>query len=201
MRPDDVARTLADDSRLIIPIGTCERYDAALPLGCATILAERLADDLSAEFGVLRAPTVEYGVNVEKSEYPGRVALRKKTLHRALNDMVASWECNGVSELILLTAHGYDPHQEALGTISTTTARVRVVDAFAVNLLDLLPGQTQNTDRSATFLALLGYIAPDLVGATKHPAAPHDAELGRSLYDRMRTRISERIFLAPAPAE
>ena len=33
------------------------------PLGCDTIIVEHLADDLSAAFGILRAPTVEYGVH------------------------------------------------------------------------------------------------------------------------------------------
>ena len=63
MRPDEVAAAIRADPRLIIPVGTCEQHGPHLPLGCDTIIVERLADDLSAEFGVLRAPTLEYGVN------------------------------------------------------------------------------------------------------------------------------------------
>lgn len=222
MRPADVAQTLADDPRVIVPVGTCEAYDDALPMGCASLLVERLASDLSAEFGVLMAPTVEYGVNGDTPAYPGRVALRKKTLHRTLNDMLASWEMHGVSEFILLTAHGYDPHQEALGTVSTVSARVRVVDVFAVNLSDLVGSPNYTSQRSPLFLALLKYLAPDLVdssaatpgvdvathGSTAHGSATaptssvvYDAALGRASYERIRSRISERIFLAPAPVE
>jgi creatinine amidohydrolase len=196
-----VAATLADDPRLIVPVGTCERYHPLLPLGCATIVAERLADDLSAEYGILRAPTIEYGVNPDKTgTYPGRVSLRKKTLHRTLNDMIAAWEMGGVTEFILITAHGYDPHQEALDTLSTVAARLRVVDPFGVNLSDLLRSRRSSDDRSPIFFALLRHLAPELVAHTEEDPA-FSAELGKTLYERIQARISERIFLAPAPLE
>src|SRR5687768_11991652 len=62
MIPSDVLAARAADPRLIIPVGTCEQHGPHLPLGCDTIIVERLADDLSAEFAVLRAPTVEFEI-------------------------------------------------------------------------------------------------------------------------------------------
>ena len=59
MIPSEVVAARATDPRLIIPVGTCEQHGPHLPLGCDTIIVDRLADDLSAEFGVLRAPTVD----------------------------------------------------------------------------------------------------------------------------------------------
>src|SRR5688572_390642 len=135
MRPDEIASTIEADARLIVPVGTCEQHGPHMPLGCDTIIVERLSDDLSAEFGILRAPTLEYGVNVDTERgFVGNGSVRKKTLHRMLNDLLSSWEATGVKEFILLTAHGHDPHQEALATVITAGARVRVVDIFAVNL-------------------------------------------------------------------
>src|SRR5687768_11471413 len=116
--PVEVATILHEDPRLIVPVGTCEQHGPHLPLGCDTIIVERLADDLSAEFGVLRAPTVEYGVNVETERaFAGNASVRRKTLHRMLNDLLASWEATGFREFILLTAHEHDPHQQALATV------------------------------------------------------------------------------------
>lgn len=201
MTPLKVAETLARDSRLIIPVGTVERTDPALPMGASTLIVERLADDLSAEFGVVRAPTVEYGVNETPDPgYAGAVSLRKKTLHRLLNDLLTTWECHGVTEFVLLTAHGYDPHQEALATVGTVTARVRVVDLFAVNLSDLVGVRRSEDDRAGVYLSLLLYLAPSVVagGVVDETAT---AERGQALYERMRSRVSERIFLAPVPAE
>ena len=65
MRPGEIAETLARDGRLIVPVGTCEQHGRHLPLGADTLIVEHLSDDLSAEFGILRAPTIEYGVNVD----------------------------------------------------------------------------------------------------------------------------------------
>ena len=221
---------LAEDPRLIVPIGTCEQHGPHLPLGCDTIIVERMADDLSAEFGVLRAPTIEYGVNVDTERgFIGNASMRKKTLHRMLNDLLASWEATGVKEFILLTAHGHDPHQEALATVITAGARVRVVDIFAVNLSELLEGQTEAMHGDEVDTSIMLYLAPEMVhmelardymmsreelrryrrGTLKVPGnsagsigrpSLATAEKGQILYERIRSRISDRIFLAPAMA-
>lgn len=201
MTPGQVAETLARDPRLILPIGTIEKTHAGLPMGASTIVVETVADALSGEFGVLRAPTVEYGVNAtSKTEYPASVTLRKKTLHRMLNDLVTTWECHGINEFVLLTAHGYDPHLEAISTVGAVKARVRVVDLFAVNLSDLVGVRRSVDDRGGIYASLLLYLAPSFVTlANVDPGA--SAEQGQALYKRIRERISDRIFLAPVPAE
>ena len=150
-----------------------------MPLGGDTIIVERLADDLSAESGVLLAPTVEYGVNVVTERgFAGNASLRKKTLHRMLNDLIDTWESTGIREFILLTAHEHDPHLEALSTVITSGARVRVVDIFGVDFSDLLEGQSEPMHGDEVDTSLLLYIAPELV----------DIGLRAGLYDVPRTR-------------
>jgi creatinine amidohydrolase len=229
--PAEINAAMSNDPRLIVPVGTCEQHGPHLPLGCDTIIVEHLCDDLSAEYGVLRAPTVEYGVNVDTERgFPGNASLRKKTLHRMLNDLLDSWEETGIKEFILITAHGHDPHQEALATVTTVQARVRVVDIFGVNLSDLLEGQTEAMHGDEVDTSLMLFLAPHLVhadlaqdymmsremlrryrrGSLKVPEGSAgsigrpslaSAEKGRLLYERIRSKISDRIFLAPAPAE
>lgn len=229
MRPGQIARLLERDPRLIIPVGTCEQHGPHLPLGSDSMIVERLTSDLSAEFDVLLAPTVEYGVNVvtEKS-YAGNASLRKKTLHRMLNDLLDTWEATGVREFILLTAHEHDPHLEALSTVITSGARVRVVDVFSVDFSDLLQGQSEPMHGDEVDTSLLLYIAPELVdmqlaqdymmsreevrryrrGWLKVPrSSPGSigrptlatAEKGRAIYERIYTKIRDRVFAAPAP--
>jgi creatinine amidohydrolase len=231
MRPDEIAAVLNEDPRLILPVGTCEQHGRHLPLGTATIVVDRLADDLSAEFGVLRAPTLEYGVNVGTERgLMGNASLRKKTLHRTLNDLLDTWEAGGVREFVLITAHSHDPHQEALATVVTIEAKVRVVDVYAVPVSDLLDGQLEPMHGDEVDTSLLLYLAPELVsmdlvrdnmmtreqlrryrrGSLKLPLASNasigrpslaSADKGRLLYERLRSRISDRIFLAPAPVD
>ena len=83
------------------------------------------------------APTIEYGVNVVTERgFAGNASMRKKTLHRMLNDLIDTWESASLREFILLTAHEHDPHLEALSTVITSGARVRVVDIFEVDFVD-----------------------------------------------------------------
>ena len=164
LTPADVRHALETHPRLLVPVGTCEQHGAHLPLGCDTLLVERLADDLSAEFGILVAPTIEYGVNVATPEaFPGNAGVRRKTLRRWVNDLLLDWEREGVQEFLLLTAHGHAPHQEALGTVVTERARVRVIDVLAIefgSLVDSTEGPIHGGEVD-TSLAL--FVAPHLV--------------------------------------
>jgi len=229
LRPTEIATVIERDPRLIIPVGTCEQHGPHLPLGSDTIIVERLACDLSMEFKVLMAPTVEYGVNVETERgFAGNASLRKKTLHRLLNDLLDHWEATGVREFILLTAHEQDAHLEALSTVVTSGARVRVVDILSVGIVDLLEGQSEPMHGDEVDTSLMLYIAPELVDMTlaqdymmsrnelrryrrgwlKIPRASAGsigrptlatADKGRAVYERIYHRIAERIFVAPPP--
>jgi len=231
MRPDEIATTIDADARLIVPIGTCEQHGPHLPLGCDTIIVERLADQLSAEFGILRAPTVEYGVNVVTDRgYAGNASLRRKTLHRALNDLLDTWESTGIREFILLTAHQHDPHLEALATVVTSEARVRVVDIFAMDFRDLLEGETESMHGDEVDTSIMLFLAPELVrmdlakdymmsrdelrryrrgwlriprdspGSIGRPTLA-SREKGQRLYERIVSKVRERVFVAPVPTE
>ncbi|MDB4900483.1 MAG: hypothetical protein JWN53_2291 [Gemmatimonadetes bacterium] len=229
MRPDEVAAVIASDPRLIIPVGTCEQHGRHLPLGADTLIVEHLSDDLSAEFGLLRAPTLEYGVNVDTERtFAGNASLRKKTLHRMLNDLLDTWESTGITEFILLTAHEHDPHQEALATVITTKARVRVVDIFAVDFRDLLDGQSEPMHGDEVDTSLLLFLAPNLVrmdlaedymmsrdevrryrrGWLRIPSGSSGSigrptlatpEKGAAIYAYIREKVRSRVFVAPIP--
>ena len=164
LTPDAVRAALARDSRLLVPVGTCEQHGPHLPLGCDTLIVERLADDLSADFSLLRAPTIAYGVNtVTKRPYPGNAAVRRKTLHRWMNDLLGSWEQCGVDAFIILTAHGHDPHQEALSTLRTRRARIFTVDIFALDFTDYLEDPGGPTHGGELDTSLMLHLAPELV--------------------------------------
>ena len=230
LTPGEVRRALEADPRLIIPVGTCEQHGAHLPLGCDSLLVERLADDLSTEFGILVAPTIEYGVNVVTAEpLAGNASVRRKTLRRWVNDLLLDWEREGVREFLLLTAHGHAPHQEALGTVVTERARVRVIDVLSLEFGDLVerPDGPIHGGEVDTSLAL--YVAGHLVrmdrardfilpesdlkryrrGSTMRLPGLADgavgeptrasAEKGRRLYEHIKERIRTRVLGVPAP--
>lgn len=229
--PAEVAGALARDPRLLVPVGTCEQHGPHLPLGCDTLVVERLVDDLSAELGILRAPTFEYGVNSSHERpFPGNASLRRKTLLRALNDLTETWEEGGVKEFILLTAHGYEGHQEALSTVITKAARVQVVDIYSVMFPDIVESDREVLHGDEFDTSLLMYIAPDLVhmdraqdyimstgAARRHTRewlrVPQEspgsvgrpslatAEKGRAIYKRIKQLVRDNVLLAPPEDE
>ncbi len=187
--PDRIKTILAGNPRLIVPVGKTEEHRADLPLGCDTLIVERLADDVSTALGVLRAPTVEYGVNATgETICPGTAGVRRKTLHRFLNDLVGHWEKGGVSQFIILTTRAFDPHQEALSTLYTRHATVRTVDVLAISQPETGADWTEipYEDLDA---ALLSYIAPDLSAEPRYAA-----EQGERLYRTILDRIIKGLF-------
>jgi len=227
--PDEVRFILERDARLLVPVGTCEQHGPHLPLGCDSIIVEHLADDLSAEFEILRAPTIEYGVNTATIRpFPGNASVRRKTLHRWMNDLLGSWEQAGVDSFIILTAHGHDPHQEALSTLRTRSARVFTVDVFALDFSHDLEDPEGPTHGGELDTSLLLYLAPELVrmeraqdfavperqrsrgrvsslplpkrspGSLGRPSIA-TREKGERLYKMIRERIATRVLGAPVP--
>jgi creatinine amidohydrolase len=189
MTPGMVGERLLQRPTLIVPVGTTEQHGPHLPLGCDTIILERLADDLSESFAIPRTPTIEYGVHATTRPFPGSAALRRRTLHRVMNELIESWEAGaGVREFMILTAQSSDAHLEALSTIRTDEATIQVVDIFSINLGDLLersgPVQGGELDTS-----LLLYLAPHLV----HMNLARDFEAPPSILARYRPGQSRHL--------
>jgi creatinine amidohydrolase len=177
----DAAAHLARDPRLIIPVGALEQHGPHLPLGSNVLIARRVAVDLSSSYGILRAPTMYYGVNVPtEREYAGTASLRQKTLHRAINELLAAWEEHGVGEFIILTAHGHEPHLDALATLITGRARVRVVSIWDVEIGDLLETQPGHLHACEAETSLMLFLYPELVRLER----ARDFELAPGQFDR-----------------
>jgi creatinine amidohydrolase len=164
MTPGAARERLQERPGMVVPVGTTEQHGPHLPLGCDTVIVERLADDLSAKFGILRAPTVEYGVHAPAHAFPGGASLRRRTLHRVMNELIESWEDGaGVREFVILTAQASEAHLEALSTIRTDQASVQVIDVFSLDFGPLLERPGAPIQGGELDTSLLLYLAPDMV--------------------------------------
>lgn len=176
----DVAAHLARDPRLLIPVGALEQHGPHLPLGTNVRIAERMCNDLSREHDVLRAPAFHFGTNRPfPRTFAGTAGLQRKTLHRALNELLASWEDHGVNEFILITGHRHRSHLEALATLVTDHARVRVIDFWDVDIRDLV-GDTEPEHAGEAETSLMLHLFPALVRMDRARDYPVDADQHRS---------------------
>ena len=200
--PAEAMQRFAECPFLLVPVGGTALQSARLPLGTDTIIVEHLADDVSARRGIVRAPALEYGVHPTTRASEGGVALRRKTLHRVVNELIDSWETGGgVRHFVLLTALANEAHLEALSTVRTEEAEVHTVDIFGLDFEQRLRSTTPGARLGELVTSLMMHIAPALVGPMASGPATESVEMfgegavfasprtGQAVYDFMLDRI------------
>jgi len=223
----EVRDRLAQDGRLIVPLGARAPHGPPRPIGPAPLVTEAFARQLSPDLAVLRAPIIHCGVNVPAEAcYPGAATLREKSLHALLNDLLGSWEDDGFREFIVLTVHDYDSHVEAAATITTSGARLRVIELLNIDFSGFGIMATDSEHGGEVLTSLMLHLYPQLVrmeravdylpvdrsvstlrrsqpipagspGSLGRPTRA-SAETGRTLYDHIYAKIHTRLS---APAE
>lgn len=175
---------LERDGRLIVPVGTTEQHGPHLPLGCDTIIVERLADDLSAEFQVLRAPTIEYGVNAPTgTAFPGAASVRRKTLHRTVDIFAVPLGDVEFSEVEPI--HG--------GEIDTSL--MLFVDPGLVHLdaaRDYAPGRRTAARYYRGVRGAIPDSSPGSLGSPSTASATKGERIYRTIYQRVAARVFRR---------
>ena len=161
----EVERALVRDPRLIFPVGALEQHGPHLPLGANIVIAQRVAREVSRTLQILRAPTFSYGVTIGGGPFAGRAGLRRKTLHRAVNELLAEWEDHGVKEFVIITAHRFEPHLEALLMALTGEAMKSVYDLYEIDVSDLLETDPElehagELERPSCCISPLSWCAP-----------------------------------------
>ena len=159
----EINDALAAKQICIVPCGAVEQHGPHLPLGANVLIAERVAHRVSQTLGILRAPTFSYGVSYSRDPYAGVAGLRRKTLHRAINELMAQWEDHGVTQFIVITAHRFEPHLEALLMAMTDTATNSVYDLYQIGTADVLDTDPELEHGGEMETSLLLHLAPDLV--------------------------------------
>ena len=159
----EVERALARDPRLIFPVGALEQHGPHLPLGANIVIAQRVAREVSRALQILRAPTFSYGVTIGGGPFAGRAGLRRKTLHRAVNELLAAWEDHGVKEFVIITAHRFEPHLEALLMALTGESMKSVYDLYEIDVSDLLETDPELEHAGELETSLMLHLTPELV--------------------------------------
>lgn len=127
------------------------------------MIAESVVRQAARSRGLLYAPSFCYGVTVRGGPWAGTAGLRRKTFHRALNELLARWEDHGVEEFVLVTAHRYEPHLEAILLSLTSRSTTTVFDLYQIDVSDLLKTDPRSEHGGELETSLIMYLAPHLV--------------------------------------
>lgn len=184
------------DPRLLLPVGSCIQHGPHLPLGTDSLITARLARDVCRRTRILLAPLLPFGVaSAEDLAYAGTAGLERKTLHRVLNELVQSWERQGLAEVTLLTTNGNTRNIQALAMVMGSRLRVRSIDTRAIDVSHVFDGESAS-HAGAFETSLMLHVAPDLVreGADGGAIpAESTAEKGQILYEYLVDRIVDRL--------
>lgn len=191
----ELAAWFRRDPRLLLPVGSCIQHGAHLPLGTDSRITERLAGEVCRRTGILLAPMIPFGVAAsEDLAYAGTAGLERKTLHRVLNELVQSWERQGLGEVTLLTTNGNTRNIQALAMVVGDTVRVRSIDTRAIDVSHVLGPAAVRDGAFDTSLML--HLAPDAVrngsGRGRVPAEA-TAQKGQELYEYLVDSIVGRL--------
>jgi creatinine amidohydrolase len=196
LTPAAARARLQEHPVLLLPVGGTAAQASHLPLGADTLIVEHLADDVSAARGIVCAPALKYGVHPGAAAHDGGVALRRKTLHRVVNELIDCWEDGaGIHRFVILTALANDAHLEALTTVRTERSALLAVDVLGFEFGERLAARDAAERGKELATALLLHIAPDTVADSA--ATPLSRDRGRDLYHFILERILHLVDAAP----
>ncbi|MDD5656836.1 MAG: creatininase family protein [Elusimicrobia bacterium] len=159
--PEAAAR-IAANPQLTIPVGTVEQHGRHLPLNTDILVAESCAEFLSNEFGLLIAPTVNYGVNLPCDRiYPGTTTIPAETLQSTLSSLVEWWKLQGFQRFLVLSAHGDPHHIRALRDAASACAHV--LELYDFKMDDLLETQPCAKHACEAETSIMLHLFPALV--------------------------------------
>ena len=173
-------------------MGALEQHGPHLPLGANVLIAHRVVEAVSRVTGILHAPPFSYGVTGGGGPWAGSAGLRRKTFHRAVNELLARWEDHGVQDFFIVTAHRYEPHVEALLLSLTAKSSTTVFDLHQLDVSDLVEGNPRDEHAGELETSVLLHLHPEWVRAAETiDFAPEDKDRRKYTRGRLPTPPQE----------
>jgi creatinine amidohydrolase len=129
----EVETYLQNSTGIIIPIGSTEQHGPTGLIGTDAICAEAIAQGVGAATQALVAPTINVGMALHHTGFPGTMSLRPSTLILVVRDYLTGLARSGFTKFFFINGHG--------GNIATLKA------AFSETYAHLADLQIPNADR------------------------------------------------------
>jgi creatinine amidohydrolase len=139
----EVETYLSQSQGIILPIGSTEQHGPSGLIGTDAICAEAIAHGVGDSTQALVGPTINVGMALHHTAFPGSISLRPSTLILIIRDYLVSLTRAGFTKFFFINGHG--------GNIATLKAAFS--ESYAV-LSDLnLPNADQVQCRLANWFA------------------------------------------------
>jgi creatinine amidohydrolase len=102
----EVETYLQRSSGLIVPIGSTEQHGPSGLIGTDAICAEAIAQAVGDATEALVAPTINVGMALHHTAFPGSISLRPSTLILVIRDYLTSLTRAGFTKFFFINGHG-----------------------------------------------------------------------------------------------
>ena len=117
---------LQQSSGIIFPIGSTEQHGPTGLIGTDAICAEAIAQGVGESTGALVGPTINVGMALHHTDFPGTISLRPSTLIGVIIDTVTCLAKAGFTRFFFINGHG--------GNIATLKAAFAETYYYLANL-------------------------------------------------------------------
>ncbi len=171
----EVETYLHQSTGIIIPIGSTEQHGPTGLIGTDAICAEAIAQAVGVATQALVAPTINVGMALHHTAFPGTMSLRPSTLILVIRDYVSCLVRSGFTKFFFINGHG--------GNIATLKAAYSELYAHLADLqipnADRVECQTANWFMSGSVYRLAKELYGDREGSH---ATPSEVALTQYLY-------------------
>jgi creatinine amidohydrolase len=102
----EVETYLKNSQGIILPIGSTEQHGPTGLIGTDAISAELIAKGVGEQVGALVAPTINVGMALHHTDFPGSISLRPSTLILLVRDYLVSLTRSGFNKFFFINGHG-----------------------------------------------------------------------------------------------
>lgn len=102
----EVETYLQTSKGIIFPIGSTEQHGPTGLIGTDAICAETIAQGVGTETGAMIGPTINVGMALHHTAFPGSISLRPSTLIALVQDYVKPLVRHGFERFFFINGHG-----------------------------------------------------------------------------------------------
>ncbi|MBD2435440.1 creatininase family protein [Nostoc sp. FACHB-110] len=122
----EVEAYLQQSQGIIFPIGSTEQHGPTGLIGTDAICAEAIARGVGEATGAIVGPTINVGMALHHTAFPGSISLRPSTMIQVVRDYVSSLVKAGFTKFYFINGHG--------GNIATLKAAFSETYAYLEDL-------------------------------------------------------------------
>ncbi len=182
----EVENYLNSSDSIIIPIGSTEQHGPTGLIGTDAICAYKVAIGVGEKANALVAPTMNVGMALHHTAFPGSISLRPTTLILYIQDYITSLAKAGFRKFFFINGHGgnvatlraafsqiYD-HLDGLNITNSEQVKCKVANWYmgreVYQLAKSLYGKEEGSHATPSEVALTQYVYPEEIKtATLNP--------------------------------